>query len=84
MVTGDANTVNALVDEVVTAVRTDQVSEAHLANLSPAHWLLVASELADQVSKLENQTKTKPQHSLIAQIRNAATGDQKGKSGKAR
>ena len=84
MIISDANTVTALVIEVVAAFKTDQVTEDHILNLTPAHWVMIASELADQVSKLENQTKTKPQHSLIAQIRNAATGDQKGKSGKAR
>ena len=83
MSTLDQTATIALVTEVVTAFKTDQVSEDHLLNLTPTHWVLIASELADQILKLENQSKAKPQHSLISQIRNAA-GEQKTKAAKAR
>jgi hypothetical protein len=81
---GEDNNCGALVNAIVTAIMTGKLTEAQVWNLTPTHWVLIASELADLVSKLESQANAKPPHSLIDQIRSAVTGEQKTKPVKPR
>ncbi len=80
----EAGVVIALIDEVVEAIKADTLTVTQVLSLTPSDWVLVASELADQAAKLENQSKAKPQGSLIAQLRGVAASEQKAKPAKSR